>query len=556
MVPLRKWKLADLITATGYRRPLLLLVLAGLAFSGMVILLGCGPGASTPAAVEKKEGVVTEEVAPTPTPAPTVPETPQTIRISSYESTGPKESMDPAFNWTDTDATRDALVYERLVYLNENYEAEPVLAESWEVDETGTVWTFHLHRGVKFHDGSDFTAADVVFTYRRLLDPELGSPALPNLSMLDPEGIEALDDYTVRFTLPAPVAELPQAITTRHTYIVPEGSDPEELRLHGNGTGPFKQKRFEPAGDLSIFVKNEDYWQEGLPKADVIELVSITEGPARAAALLTGDIDIATLIDPAGLAQLEASSEVKVISKRSPYLLNIAYMCDEPPFDDNRVRLALKYAVDRQAMVDTVLLGRGNLANDHPVASWLPYAWQVEPREQDISKAKELLAEAGYPDGLDLGELWTADACDGMVELAQVFKAMAEEAGIEFTVQVAPSDVYWSEFWNKKPFHIGCWSGRRAEEALFAAYHSEAPWNHSHFRNPEFDQLIEEARQTVDYDERSRLYQEAQKLLSEEGCVIIPFFMDVLAATRADIVGWEPHPSGFMKDYRFVERKR
>jgi peptide/nickel transport system substrate-binding protein len=477
------------------------------------------------------------------------------MRIASSEAGGASETLDPAFGVQDIDASIQAAVYDRLVRPDEGYKPQPQLAESWDYNDTGDVWTFKLRNGVKFHDGRDFTARDVVYTFQRILDPDVGSAAIPLLGdAIDPGGVEAVDDYTVRFKLLSPVAEFPPLLWIRYCYIVPEGSTEEDLRLRGVGTGPFKVVEFTPGEYPSYFEKNENYWEPGLPKVDAIEIYSISEGASRNAALQAGQIDIAMDIDIAAVSVLEQDPDTTVISVKTPWVINLAAWCDTPPFDDNRVRLALKYCIDRQTMVDTVLLGQGTIANDQPVGSWIEYGWPGKPREQDYEKAKSLLAEAGYPDGLDL-ELYTADVGVGMLGIAQTFKEMAAGAGINVKIIQSPTDTYWSDVWMKVPLCCSIWSGRPCDEALFAGYYSKADWNETHFYNEEFDKLILDARRTMDYDRRKELWQAAQELLSNEGGAVIPMWANTLAATRANVEGFQPHATKYIRDFRFVTFK-
>jgi peptide/nickel transport system substrate-binding protein len=504
-------------------------------------LAACGPEAPAPTAAP----AATQAPAPTEAPAARV------MRIATWESGGVKETMDPAFNYQDSDASRVGLVYDRLFRVDSGFTPQPELALEWSSNDTADVWTIALRQGVKFHNGKDFTAADVVYTYKRLLDPAVGSAAAASLTAITADGIEAVDPYTVRFSLPEPVVDLPLVISTRHTFIVPDGSTSEELQLMGIGTGPFRQVEFTPGELRAVFEKNPDYWEPGLPKVDGIELISISEGAARNAALQSGEIDLAMVVDLGGLSALEGDSNVKVISARSPYVIDMCSWCDTPPFDDVKVRQAIKYCLDRDVIVQTVALGHASMANDHPVAPWVRYAWDVEPRGQDYEKAKQLLKEAGHENGLDL-ELYTGDASPGMVALAQVFKEMAAPAGINVEVIQSPADTYWSEVWMQKPFACGSWSGRPADEALFIAYYSKAEWNESHFYNEEFDNALLTARQTLDEAERTALYQKAQQILSEQGGTYIPLFLDSLAASRSNVEGWEPHPTNYVKDFRNI----
>ncbi len=475
----------------------------------------------------------------------------KTVRVVSGEADGPSGTIDPAFGSQDADGARTSLVYDRLVTIDDGFTPRPQLAESWQSNDKADVWTFKIRRGVEFHNGGMLTSKDVAYTFRRLLDTQIGSPAKAQLTGIDPDGIDAVDDHTVRFRLSSAIVEFPRAIANRFTYIVPAGSTKEDLRSHGVGTGPFKQERFVPGEEPSIFVKNDRYWQRGLPLADSVELRSIPEEAARVAALERGQVDLVMDIPLTAVDRLRRNPNIKVISVRSPFLLMLACWIDTPPFDDNRVRLAMKYCVDRQKVLQLVLAGQGTIANDDPVAPWIEYGLAEPPRKPDIEKAKALLAEAGHRDGLKV-ELWTSKAITGMEELATVFKEMTAPAGIDVEIKEAAADDYWDKIWLKQPFIASGWSGRPADDALAVAYLSDAKWNETHWKRPEFDQLIHQARQTVSYDKRKALYQKAQRMLIEEGGALIPVYVNALSATSAKINGWSPHPQKFLKDFRHV----
>ena len=476
----------------------------------------------------------------------------KTLRIASGEADGSKGTLDPAFSAQDVDASRIALVYERLVVLDETFAPKAQLAESWTTNETGDVWTFKLRQGVLFHDGSAFTAKDVLFSFHRLLDPATGSPGKSSVSSIDPNGIEALDDFTVRFKLPKAVVEFPGYIASRFSYIVKAGQSSEDLRLKGIGTGPFKVQQFTPGEASSTYVKNEHYWRPGLPKVDAVELRSIPDGAAQIAALTAGQIDLTWDLPRVGLARLQQNADVKVVSVKSPYVMSLSVWTDTPPFDDVRVRQALKYVIDREKFVQLVLGGHGQVGDDNPVAPWVQYGLTGPARQRDIAKAKELLAQAGHGGGLEI-DLHTSEAVIGFIELATLFQAQAAEAGIKVNLVKSPAGEYWDNIWLKKPFVCSAWSGRAADEALSVPYLSNAEWNETHWRRPDYDKLIYDARQTVDDKKRTALYQQAQHLLREEGGILVPIFPDAIGATRANVSGWTLHPQKFSKDFTQVD---
>lgn len=475
----------------------------------------------------------------------------KTLRIAAGEADGATGTLDPAKSTNDPDAARTSLVFERLVVLDDTFSAAPQLAKSWESNATGDEWTFKLQEGVTFHDGEPFTAKHVVHTFKRLLDPKTASPGASSMAAIDPDAITALDDHTVRFKLKTPTVEFPELIANRFTYILREGQPEAEIRTAAIGTGPFKVKRFVPGEDVSTFVKNETYWRPGLPKVDAVELRSIPEESARIAAIESGQIDLVWDLGRAGVEGLKQNPDVKVVTTRSPFVLTLSAWTDTPPFDDVRVRQAMKHVVDREQMLQLVLRGYGNIGDDNPVAPWVKYALPAEPRSRDVEKAKALLAEAGHPDGIDI-ELCTSETTPGFIEMATLYQAMASEAGIRVKLNKAPANDYWSSVWLKQPFVCSSWSGRGADDALAAPYLSTSEWNETHWKRPEFDAFIEQARAATDVAKRTGLYQQAQKLLREDGGAIISMFPDALSATRANITGWKLHPQQSTKDFSEV----
>jgi peptide/nickel transport system substrate-binding protein len=232
--------------------------------------------------------------------------------------------------------------------------------------------------------------------------------------------------------------------------------------------------------------------------------------------------------------------------------MSMSMWTDTAPFNDVRVRQALKYVIDRQKMVQLVLGGHGQIGDDNPVAPWVQFGVSDPARKPDIAKAKALLAEAGHGNGLDI-VLHTSEAVIGFIEMATLFQAMASEAGINVKLVKSPAGEYWDDIWLKKPFVCSAWSGRAADEALSVPYLSNGEWNETHWRRPDYDKLIAEARQTVDEAKRGALYQQAEHLLRDEGGILIPMFPDAIGARRANVTGWSLHPQKFTKDFSKVE---
>ena len=295
---------------------------------GSVLLAACGDGDSAaPAATtttaapatttEAAAPAVTTTIAPATTTtvaattttaagaAPTTtttaaPRPLKTLRYGYHAATTSADTLDPAYRTSSTDGLFQTLVAEQLVRLDENLTPTPHLAESWEPNDDGTEWTFNLREGITFHDGKPFVAADVVYTYQRLLDPDVASPGAGNLPGLEPDGITAPDDYTVVMRLTAPNVDWPEAITNSHTRIVPEGATNADLAAQSLGTGAYRIDEFIPGEISTVFERNENYWQPGFPKVDFLEIIAIGEAEARLAAIRQGQVDILSEV-PSGV---------------------------------------------------------------------------------------------------------------------------------------------------------------------------------------------------------------------------------------------------------------
>ena len=293
-----------------------------------------------------------------------------------------------------------------------------------------------------------------------------------------------------------------------------------------------------------------------------VERVAVNGGYARRdwksgyrCFLTNAGFDVVTAIDPELVALLGKNEEVDVIQASGGAAMTLSMWVDTPPFDDLRVRQALKAVVDRQGIVDGALLGIGEPGADNPIPPSSKFAFTTQAPKRDIAKAKRLLAEAGYPDGIEV-ELHVAPAAAGYMNIAQAYVQMAAEAGIKVRLKQVPAATYWSETWLKVPFMHSSWSPRPPSQALSVAYRKEAKWNETHWYRDDYDALLDRADATLDDAERLELWKEAQKLLAEEGGAIITAFYPAVAAVRSNCSGYAPHPARYYFEFLDVACSR
>jgi peptide/nickel transport system substrate-binding protein len=440
-------------------------------------------------------------------------------------------------------------VYDSLVHTDHMLVPRPELATSWEATPDAKIWTFQLRKGVKFHHGREMDADDVVWSYKRILDPATASPARSVFSNV--QEVVKLDKYVVRFTLTGPFAEFPALVGgSFQARIAPR--DIPDLGKTPTGTGPFKLTEYV-TGDHATMVRNPDYWRDGQPYLDQLRFLFLPEESSHMAGLMSGNLEMSWSPLPEVLPIYRTNKDIVIQVTQTNGYQPIVMGVDKPPFNDPLVRRAFRLLCDRPAM-NKIVLGELNVApsNDHPIPPGSPMFMDQKVTQQNIDEAKKLLAEAGHKNGLDVELMaWTGRA--GLVQEALAFQDMAKKANVRITVNTVPSDVFLSKFWpGKHNFFVTNWSARTSLYELIAiAYASDARWNESHWNSPKLDGLIAQIRSEQDEAKRKQVFAEVQRLFLDDGPVIVSYHRPRVTATRSNVKGFQPHPSAWV-DVRTV----
>jgi peptide/nickel transport system substrate-binding protein len=436
-----------------------------------------------------------------------------------------------------------------LVRVLPNLKIVPELATKWVADPKAKTWTVTLRQGVKFHNGKPFTADDVVDTFDRLVDPDSGSEALGAFDFLKKGGTVKVNDHTVRFNLTRPYSGFPYSMFTYQAAILPAGYS-GDYEKNPIGTGPFMLTKYTPK-ESAEFVKNPNYWQPGLPYLDGIRLVYFADSNAQIAALLGGSIQLMQYVSQDLISVLKKDSNIKILPASSASHAQLAMRTDRKPWTDKRVRQALALTLNRKQIQKNLMAGYGDIANDHMFAPIYPItkSLQVPQREQDYPQARRLLAQAGYPRGIDV-ELRTHPGLNH-IPYATVIQAMAKPAGIRIKLKVEPDEIYFKH-WNTIPFALESWAHRPwPSQLLNLAYRSGADWNVPHWNNKKFDALVSAFDATSDPRRQQRLAQQIATLMNDEVPAVISFEYQTVRATRSNVRNITAEPTDYI-DLRSV----
>ncbi len=459
-----------------------------------------------------------------------------TIRLA-VQGGSTTDSLDPALVTNSVGTQVSRFWGEPLVELAPDGGLEHKLAEEFSASADARVWTFRIRQGVEFSNGQTMTAEDVLKTMERHSGEDTKSGALGIM-----RGIESMraegDKFIVE--LESPNADLPYLMADYHLLVQPNGGADDPAGAIG--TGPYVMKDVD-MGVRFVAEKNPNYWGD-LGNADTLELLVINDNTARVAALQSGQVDMIDRVPPRTAGLVGRAPGITVHKTSGPGHYVFIMHCNTAPFDNNDVRLALKYAINREEMVEKILFGYGSIGNDTPINASYPMFTEIEQRSYDPDKARFHMQKSGHDGPILLRT--SENSFPGAPDASALFQQSCAAAGINLEIKREPNDGYWSEVWNAQPFCTSYWGGRPTQDQMYTtAYLSTADWNDTRFFNEQFDQILIAARAELDAAKRKQMYADMGTILHNEGGLICPMFNDFLDATSDRIAGWQDGQKGF-----------
>ncbi|WP_028647997.1 ABC transporter substrate-binding protein [Nocardiopsis sp. CNT312] len=433
----------------------------------------------------------------------------------------------------ESDYLRFSMLYDVLTVIDEQGTVQPRLAEAWEPEgDDLTHWHITLRQDAVFSDGAPVTADDVLFSLRRIQGK--GAENNGRLSMFDLESSTVAGEHELELVTLQPYAEVGAALASL-TFVVPEGSD--DITEPVAGSGPFV---LETADDTTaVLTRNDQWWGPG-GGVERLEITAMPDAAARASAVASGQADVAGSVAPATAEQYAESDEVEVVTRPGGVGYPLVMDTTAEPFDDPEVREAVKIALDRDALVETVFLGYGQTGADVLSASE-PFAPDVDPVVRDVERARELLEEAGHGDGVSL-TLHATNSYPGMEETAVLVSEQLAEAGIDVEVEVGPPDTYWTEVWNVESFYINSLGGNGFVDFARMALLPDGPINETGWDDEEWTEDFHTALATADQDERYSLLGDLQRRIAEEGGYVVWGSGDGIDLTASGVTGLPTGP--------------
>jgi peptide/nickel transport system substrate-binding protein len=461
-----------------------------------------------------------------------------TAALSGGSSSDTLNALNPI---QSTDFARTLNLFEQLTIFGPTGALEYLLAEAITSNADATTWTIHLRPGVTWHNGKSVTPEDVIYTFNLITNPKSPTSGAPLLGRVDIKGMKKLDEVTIEVPCLAPYSTFPEAIAGWYFNIVPEGYNPASPPPHPIGTGPFKFQKFTP-GVESVFTRNENYWQHGLPYIDTLVMSDYADETSQVNALSSGQADVIDLLSVASIGPVRSNGGEILVSKTSGFT-PIYMRRDMPPFNDSRVTQAMRLCCDRPEMIKLIFGGYGILGNDIYDYSDPAYDHSIPQRVQDIDQAKFLLKQAGQ-EHLNV-TLTTAPIAQGTVQMATVFAEQAALAGAKINLDQTTPGVEFGPQYAKFLF--------AQDYVIYATYLTQialsglpnSPFPETHFSDPRFTDLFNQALATTNTGLRYEIEHEMQLIDWQQGGNIIPYFYPTIDGYASDVGGVHPSVTGW-----------
>jgi peptide/nickel transport system substrate-binding protein len=435
---------------------------------------------------------------------------------------------------------------EFLTYVDSDNVTHPYLAESWHPSEDLKTWDFKLREGIKWSNGDPFTVADVAFNINRWIAPTSLSPNRTTFAAVT--GIETLDDLRFRLHLSRPVCSLPEHLYAATCPILHRKFEEQGANWPRNpvGTGPFQLTDYH-VSRIAVFKRRHDYWGPSAYLDEIRYLDLGSEIATHVAALAAGQVDVLYRITIAELDLVKRFPSMQLLTEPSAQTLVMRMQQDQKPYNDVRVRKAVVLSADREQMMRLAYRDQGVLGEHHHVAPFHPDYFRLPPIKRNVAQARRLLADAGYPDGIDL--TLAVGNTQGRYEqdTAQVLQQNCAEAGIRLALQLVPAAQYWT-IWDKVPFGMTYWGHRPLGiMVLELAYRSGSVWNESHFANPEFDAALDRALGILDPRQRSVAMGDAERILQEQAIIVQAYFPKKFTVMGSHVRDFRADPQDYYR---------
>ena len=442
------------------------------------------------------------------------------LRIGSgHGATG--DSLDPSLHMSSYITILIMAQLNRLTEVNNEGNLVPELAESWEASPDAKEWSFELRKGVEFHNGKTLDSDDIIAT----INYHRGENSTSTVNAAANQIVELKSDgkHRVNFRLSEGNADFPFFLSAPELGVMPLENG-ELNPTSGIGTGGYILEEYD-AGVRSTLRRNPNYFKEGTSHFESAEALVILDAAARMNALVTNEVDVIDKVELKTAHLLEEDPAVEILDVTGTLHFDYPMRTDIPPFDNNDVRLALKYAIDREELLQKVLRGHGALGNDHPISPSMRYfAHELEQRAYDPDKARFHLKRAGL-ENLKVELSASEGIFNGALDSVLLYREQAAKAGIEIVAKREPNDGYWSNVWMTKPWCACYWTGRPTEDWMFSQGYAEgSSWNDTFWTHDRFNQLLREARSELDEAKRRDMYVQMQRIVRDEGGALISLF--------------------------------